>query len=59
MALNNKQKKFIRDKVETLGSKDAANEYYKRKSLVSEYAHKISEKLYKKKKKRIKIVSKT
>lgn len=48
MALTNKQKRFIRDKVKALGSKSAVYEFYNRKSIVCEYAYKIAEKLYKK-----------
>lgn len=53
MALTNKQKRFIRDKVKALGSKSAAYEFYNRKSIVCEYAYKIAEKLYKKVKKSV------
>ena len=50
MALNKDQKKFIRKKVRSLGSRKNVREFYTRKSLVCEYAHKIARKIYKRRK---------
>ena len=51
MALSNVQKRFIRDKVADLGTRENVMQFYKRKSLVCEYAHKQAAKLPKKKRK--------
>lgn len=48
--LDKAQKDFIKNKVQVLGSVERVHEFYKRKSLVSEYAYKIADKLYKEKK---------
>lgn len=48
--LNNKQKRFIREKVERLGSVNKVKAFYKRKSLVTVYAHQYANKIYKRKK---------
>ncbi len=47
MTLNKDQKKFIRKKVKSLGSIEKVRDFYKRKSLVCEYAHRIAKKIYK------------
>ena len=46
--LNNKQKKFIRERVEKLGSVNKVKGFYKRKSLVTVYAYQYANKIYKK-----------
>ncbi len=48
--LSKVQKDFIKNKVKALGSEANVKEFYNRKSLVSEYAHKMAAKLYKEKK---------
>ena len=50
--LNKEQKKFIRKKVKLLGNRENVREFYKRKSLVCEYANKIAKKKYKRKEKK-------
>jgi len=52
MALTNDQKTFIKCKVKTLGNIEKVKEFYKRKSLVCEYAYQYATKLYKRKIKR-------
>ena len=44
--LDKAQKDFIKNKVRLLGSVERVHEFYKRKSLVCEYAHKIAKKLF-------------
>jgi len=48
MALTNIQKRFIKDKVEGFGSQERIKQFYKRKSLVTEYAHNWAMKTFKK-----------
>jgi len=50
--LNKEQKKFIRKKVRFLGGRKNVREFYKRKSLVCEYANKIAKKMYSRKEKK-------
>lgn len=46
MALSKEQKNFIERKVKSFGGMEKVQEFYKKKSLVCEYAHKIAAKLY-------------
>ena len=48
MTLNKAQRKFIRKKVKALRSRKNVREFYTRKSLVCEYAHKVAKKIYRK-----------
>lgn len=56
MALDRDQRTFIKNKVEKLGSLEAVKNFYKRKSLVCEFALAYAEKIYNKKKKKKKVV---
>ena len=48
MALTNNQKHFIRMKIKKLGNIEKVKEFYRRDSLVCEYAHQIAKKLFNK-----------
>ena len=52
MALNNNQKRFIKEKVKILGSQEATNLFYKRSSLVCQYAQAHAEKIFPEKEKK-------
>ena len=54
MALNNSQKKFIRNKVKTLGSVEEVKKGYHRKDLVGEFALEYAKKIFKKKRRKTK-----
>lgn len=48
MALNNKQKRFIKEKVKTFGAIQKVKGFYKRDSPVCQYAHDYAMKIFKK-----------
>lgn len=48
MALTKDQKDFIENKVKSFGNMEKVKQFYKKKSLVCEYANKIAIKLYNK-----------
>ena len=52
MALTKDQKDFIKNKVKKLGSVEKVKNFYKRDSLVCQYAHQYANKIYRKKPKR-------
>jgi len=55
MSLTKDQKDFIKNKVEQLGCIEKVKQFYKRESLVCEYACEYANKLYKRKLKRRKV----